>query len=173
MTVLRIVGYFWQMCLLRKGPEQLPSSGFAPGVALLIYILIALPSAGLIMPGQAFSKIVSTVAIGVILQAVITLLLLQFKRMPHRFRATWCALLGTNAVMLLITQPFNFIIMKSGSETLALVANSVTWVCLGWWLAIAGHIYHRAANIGIFLGSTVAFMIELLGVVIVLRLFPG
>ena len=171
--MLRIAGYFWQMCLLRKGPEQLPSSGFATGVVLLVYILIALPIAGLMMPGQTVSKVAGTVAIGIILQAVITLLLLQFKKMPHRFRATWCALLGTNTVMLLITQPFNFIILQSGSETMALVANSVTWVCLGWWLAIAGHIYHRAANIGIFLGSALAFMIELLGIIIVLRLFPG
>lgn len=167
-----IVFYFWQLCLLRSSPAQLPSSNFATGLVFSVYLAIAVVIYLLIRPGQPLPAMLGTIAIGVILQAGATFLLLQFMDYLDRFRATWTALLGANAIMLLVLLPFNLILLYSDIEWLLSFANSATWVCLGWWLAVAGYIYHRSAGVSILQGSALAFLIELIGVIFAYTLFP-
>jgi hypothetical protein len=170
--MLQIAKFFWQMCLLRNGPQNLPSSNFVTGFTFFVYLVTAFTIVNFIRPSQTLTTITGTIAIGISLQALVTYLLLQFKNLTARFRATWSALLGTNTIMLLVLLPFNFIILKTDNEQLQIFANSATLVCLGWWLAIAGYIYHKSAGISILQGSVIAFMIEILGVIIAYNLFP-
>ena len=123
-------------------------------------------------PDQSLSIATATIAIGISLQAGVTFLLLQFKGYRHRFNATWSALLGANAIMLVILLPFNLIILNSDNSTILMFVDSATWVCLGWWLAIAGYIYHKSVEVSIFQGSVIAFLIEFIGVIIAFNLFP-
>ena len=170
--MLQITGYFWQMCLLRRGPEALPSSNFSIAIILAAYLPIALTVSILARPEETFAISISSVAIGISVQATVTLLLTHFKGLQSRFRATWLALLGTNAVMLLVLLPISLVIVNSENDTIRIFADSAWWVCFGLWLAIAGHIYHRAVNISILQGSAIAFLSELLAVVITLNLLP-
>ena len=170
--MLQIVNFFWQICLLRQSPEGLPSSRFSTGTILLAYLAIALGVVVLTRPDQSLSTVTGTIAIGISLQASVTFLLLLFKGYRHRFNATWSALLGANAIMLLILLPFNFIILNSDNNSILMFADSATWVCLGWWLAIAGYIYHKSVEVSVFQGSVIAFLIEFLGVIIAFNLFP-
>ena len=169
--MLKITQYFWQMCLLQRGPESLPSSNFVTGLVFIVYVLIALIVVSFTRPSQGIDTIIGTISIGIGLQALVTFMLLQFKGLVQRFRATFAALLGTNAILLVLL-PFNYILLTSSSDSLKLFADSATWVCLGWWLAIAGHIYHRSVEVSILQGSAIAFLVELLGVVIAFTIFP-
>ncbi|MBT4163089.1 MAG: hypothetical protein HOC70_08065 [Gammaproteobacteria bacterium] len=170
--LLQIVGYFWQMCLLRQGPEALPSSNFVTGIIFAVYLPIALTVSILASPEDTFATSIAGVAIGIFIQALVTFLLLRFKNLPSRFRATWSALLGTNSVMLLILLPIILVTINSEVETLRTFANSAMWVCFGWSLAIVGNIYHRAVNISILQGSAIAFLNELLAIFMMFTLFP-
>ena len=169
--MLQIVNFFWQLCLLRQSPEGLPSSRFSTGAIFLTYLGIALGIVVLTRPEQPLFTVTGTIAIGLSLQAGVTFLLLQFKGYCHRFNATWSALLGANAIMLLILLPFNFIILNSDNNGMLMFADSATWVCLGWWLAIAGYIYHKSVGVSVFQGSVIAFLIELMSVIIAFNLF--
>ena len=170
--MLQIVKFFWQICLLRQSPEGLPSSRFSTGATFLAYLAIALGVAAVTRPDQSLSTVAGTIAIGISLQTGVTFLLLQFKGYRYRFNATWSALLGANAIMLLILLPLNFIILNSDNKTILMFADSATWVCLGWWLAIAGYIYHKSVEISVFQGAVIAFLIEFIGVIIAFNLFP-
>lgn len=170
--MISILGFFWQLCLLRRSPGQLPSSGFATGLIFVVYLVIALTVVSLIRPQQSFTLVASDIAIGVAVQAGVTFALLQYKGLVNRFRATWSSLLGTNAIMLLVLLPVNAIMMNAENEMLLLFADSLTWVCLGWWLAIAGYIYHKAVYISVIQGSVIAFLIELIAAIIAFSLFP-
>ena len=170
--MLKITQFFWQMCLLQRGPESLPSSNFVTGLVFSVYVLIALTVVSFTRPSHGIDTIIGTISIGIGLQALVTFMLLQFKGLVQRFRATFSALLGTNAIMLLVLPPFNYILLTGSSDSLVLFADSATWVCLGWWLAIAGHIYHRSVEVSILQGSAIAFLVELLGVVIAFTIFP-
>ncbi len=168
----QISTFFWQMCLLRRSPADLPSSNFVTGIIFGLYLAIALLVVNLTRPWQGTLEIITTIAIGISLQAFITYILLQFKRLGYRFRATWSALLGTNGIMLIVLLPFNMILLHSDSDSLKMFADTATWVCLGWWLAIAGHIYHKASDVSVLQGSAIAFLIELLGVLVAVSVFP-
>jgi len=171
--MLQIAGYFWQMCLLRQGPEALPSSNFVTGIILGIYLPVAFFVSTLARPGEALTITLFTIAIGISMQALVTYLLTSYKNLRSRFRPTWSALLGTNAVMLLVLLPISMVIVNSEQQTLRLLADSAWWICFGWWLAIAGHIYHRATNISILQGSAIAFLTELVSILITYHLLQG
>ena len=171
--MLRIANFFWQLCLLRSSPAQLPPSWFMTASVFVIYLIIALTNVALTRPDLTGTAIVALVAIGIAVQASVTGALLQFKGYASRFSATWSALLGANAVMLIILLPFNIILLQSDTDnptTLTIFADSAIWVCLGWWLAIAGYIYHKAVDISVLQGSCIAFLIELVGLVTAVNL---
>ena len=168
--MLQILSYFWQLCLLRSSPAQLPSSWFATSAVLGTYLIIALFVVTFTRPTLSFPQVIGTIAIGVSIQALVTFALLQYKDRVVRFIATWSALLGANAVMLLVLLPFNYILLESENTTLIAFADSATWVCLGWWLAIAGYIYHKAVDVSVLQGSCIAFLVELMGVIVAVNL---
>ncbi len=168
----QILFYFWQLCLLRESPEKLPKSQFAFGLVLLVYLSIASIAVTLNRPEQTFTGIIGSVLVGLGVQISVTWGLLAFKKFSGRLSATLVALLGSNTIILIILMPVNFVLLQDDNTGLTSFANAVSWVCLGWWLAIVGYIYHKAANISILQGSAIAFMTELLGVIATLTLFP-
>ena len=170
--MMSILNFFWQLCLLRKSPADLPSSSFATAAIFLVYLCIALVIVSLTRPDQPLTQISANVAIGLSMQAAVTFALLQFKGLPNRFTATWSALLGANAIMLIVLFPFQYIILNADNRALIVFADSATWICLGWWLGIAGYIYHKAIEISILQGAIIAFLTELLGVIVAVSLFP-
>ena len=167
-----IAGYFWQMCLLRAGPEALPSSNFVTCFVLALYLPAAMVVSSLTRPGETVDVTLIVVVTGVITQALITYALTSFKGYRVRFKATWAALMGTNAFMLIVLLPFSLIIVNAEDQMVKLFADSAWWICFGWWLAIAGHIYHRAINISLIQGSIIAFLTEMLSVIITLSIVP-
>lgn len=168
----QILFFFWQLCLLRESPENLPSSRFVVGLVIIAYLSIALIAVTLNQPNQTLFGIIGTVTLGVILQATFVWLLLAFKQVTHRFIATLASLLGANTLMLLILMPVNLTLLYTEGGSFNLFANSISWVCLGWWLAIAGSIYHNAINISLLQGSAIAFITELLALIVAFTLFP-
>ncbi len=161
--MLQIVIYFWQMCLLRAGPQQLPRSPSVLALILVIYFLIAAFTIGATRSGQDFMGIFGGALLGVIIEAGIVWSLLLYKRVTWRFIATMSALLGTNAIIQLILLPMNIIMINTGDETALRFITQIAWLaCFGWWLAIAGSILHHAVNISIFQGAALIFVIELL-----------
>jgi hypothetical protein len=168
----QIVSFFWQMCLLRQNPENLPSNRFNVGLILFFYVVIALIAVALTRSTHSPLNIVGIVFIGVSIQATLTWSVLAFKKLTQRFTATWASLLGTNSFMLVILVPVNLLLLNTENQSLILLADSISWICLGWWLAIAGHIYHKAVNISLLQGSAIAFLTELLSVMATITLFP-
>ena len=168
----QIISFFWQLCLLREDPGHLPANSFILGLILTFYSVVALVAVALTRPDHPSMTIAGIVVVGMSSQAALTWALLAFKQLTNRFAATWASLLGTNTFMLIILVPFNLILLNSENESLVLLADSVSWICLGWWLAIAGRIYHKAVNISLLQGSAIAFLTELLSVMTTVTLFP-
>ena len=165
--------FFWQLCLLRESPDRIPTTPFVLAFVLVVYLAIALIAVTIGQPALGLVGIVGTVIVGLIFPATVTWGLLAFKQATDRFVATYTALLGTNSIMLIILLPVNLILLNTDNESLKLLADSVSWICLGWWLAIAGFIYHKATNISLIQGSAIAFVSELLVVITSVSLFPA
>lgn len=170
--MLRIVSFFWQLCLLRASPASLPGTHTALGLILVFYGVFALIDVILTQPRHSVVAAIGIVVVGTLIQGLLTYSLLTFKQLASRFYATWGALLGTNAIMVLILLPFHLANMNVENDQLRQFADSALWVCFGWWLAIGGYIFHKAINISILQGAAIVFVIKLLSLIVTGTLFP-
>lgn len=168
----QITLFFWHLCLLRENPANLPSSPFATAIVFCIYFLIGIASAALSRPQDSLYIYLGTFAVSIFVQISITLLLLEFKGVRSRFLRTWTALLGASSIVALFMMLLTTLFINIENELVRQFADSAIWVCLGWWLAIAGYIYHKAINISVLQGSVIAFAIEFMSLVLAITLFP-
>ncbi|HAK51151.1 MAG TPA: hypothetical protein DCM54_04505 [Gammaproteobacteria bacterium] len=169
--MLPILKYFWQMCLLRSGPDRIPSQPLILVLALIFYLLADVVGGSLARPSQSIASVLGIGLIDATIFGVVTFLLLSFMNLSGRFIATYTALLGTGIFMVVIQVPF-ILIRYTETSILMFFAESVALVCFGWWLVIIGHIYHRAANISILQGSAIGLVIMILIATAVFMAFP-
>lgn len=170
----QIVIYFWQMCLLKTGPQRLPDTVPILVFMCAVYLIIAAATLGITRTEQDVTGILGTSVFGLLMEGAIVWTLLAFKRVTPRFIPTMIALLGTNAIILVILLPMNAIIFETDPDSmLGILAEVVALLCLGWWLAIAGSILHHAINISIIQGAAVIFVMELVTVMATRSIFPA
>lgn len=168
----QITHFFWRLCLLRENPANLPSSTFATAVVFAIYLIIGIASAALRRPQDSFAVYLGTFAVSIFVQITITLLLLEFKGLRYRFLKTWTALLGASSIVAIFMVLLTTLFINIENVLFRQFADSAIWVCLGWWLAIAGYIYHKSVNVSVLQGSVIAFAIEFISLVLAITLFP-
>jgi hypothetical protein len=168
----QILMYFWQMCLLKRGPEQLPGDWFPLGLTFAAYFLVALLSL-LIGRGETTPIFVlGSIVIGVAIQTLIVASVLAFKRVGHRFPATMAALFGTNTVILVIMLPVT-VLLDIEETAIRPFAEALYLASFVWWLTIAGFVLHRGAGISLLQGIAIAFGSEMIVLSTTLTIFPN
>jgi hypothetical protein len=170
--MLKIAFYFWQMCLLRVGPEKVPANLPIVSMALGIYLGIAFVSINITRPSLTLGALAGSLLIGVLVEVVMVYGILYFKKCADRAIPTLTSLFGTNSIILLFLMVINLLLMKSDIPLLEMLAESAFWVIFFWWMAIVGFIFHRAMDISIFQGVAIAFTLELLTNIASQTLFP-
>lgn len=167
----QIFSFFWRLCLLRAGPEQIPASGFVLGVTFAVYAVLSLVTM-LITEQTTFLLMVASMLIGVAVEAATLYSLLLYKHVPGRFVPTLVALLGTTSVILLIMLPANMIFVNVDSRILRIVAGALFLSTFVWRLAISGAILSKAARISMLQGAAVMFVMEMMALSINRGLIP-
>lgn len=167
-----ILRYFWQMCLLRAGPERLPATGFALGIALAAYFLVAVATNLLSRTDIGLGRGMLFILIGLGVEAGVVIALLAFKSLTSRFVQTMSALLGANTLILLLTLPISVLLIDIEESPIRLLLESIFLCVFVWWLTIAGYILSRAADISLALGIATAFGIEILAISTTYAAFP-
>ncbi|MDZ7685089.1 MAG: hypothetical protein U5O39_08880 [Gammaproteobacteria bacterium] len=168
-----ILKYFWQLCLLRSGPERLPATTFVLGFSFALYFIVALATNLLGRSDIGLFKAIAFIMIGVGVEAAILGALLGFKSAGYRFMQSMSALLGANSLILLLTLPISIALLSVESQTLRLFLDTAFLGIFIWWLTIAGFILHRAADISLALGIATAFGIEILVISTTYAAFPN
>ena len=168
-----ILKFYWQMGLLRVGPDRLPALRSTLGVIVVACLVIELVEASFAQPDREFTTITIVVIMTMCIQAAVTFLLLLFFNYRHRYIATLSAIFGAYALLSIILLPFIMLMQNGENRSMLVLAQTVYWICLGWRLTIAGHIYHRAVNISLLQGAALAFITELLSAYIVFSFFPA
>ena len=80
--MLQITLYFWQMCLLRVGPDKVPSSLPILLTALAVYLVVAFVSVNLIRPSLSFGDLCGSLAVEVLIEGCLVYGILWLKK--HR-----------------------------------------------------------------------------------------
>ena len=170
--MLQITLYFWQMCLLRVGPDKVPASLPILFIVLATYLVVAFVSVNLIRPSLTIAALCSSLAFEVLIEGSLVYGILWLKKTSRRALPTLTSLFATNTIILIFLLVVNLLLIKSDADILTLFAKSAFWVIFFWSLAIAGFIFHRSMDISVFQGIALAFTLEVLTIAASQMLVP-
>jgi hypothetical protein len=151
----KLIHLFWEICLLRAGPQSLPTSYSLLGLALGAYLAVAVLVAHAVLPdmGQA----VMAAAVDTFLLIALSRAVLWARMLGNRWPQTLSALAGTGCFFELILLPINLWQQQLGavepSFGLPLV---LVLTVLVWNVAVMGHILRHSLTTSLFNGTLLA-----------------
>ena len=161
---------FIQICLLRKGPQDLPHS------RRLLYLALGLYALSGVVLARAYLPMLQSVALGLSDTLLLTLMtgsLLYLQRQQARLVQTLAALAGTGFVIgvtALVPTWWSALVHAGGGEAdlpaLLLLAVVV------WSLVVMGHVLRHALSAPLFVGLLVAVVFYWLALAVQDGLFP-
>ena len=164
--MFEIVKLFFDICLFKKGPQDIPSyNGLLNGL-IVVYALVGFL---VLFVTAGFFDAVLQVLVEIALVIVFTKVLLSLFRRPERYVQTASALFGTDALLSFFALP-GIASMMTGRMTLLAFA-----VMLGltiWHWVVTGHIIRHAISQSIPFGLGIAFLYILAMYQVMTLLFP-
>ena len=156
-AVLRL---FWGICLLRFGPEQVPTRTWFLCALVAAQIAMAAVRRAIILPELSTALTLNVSLIGIVVIASITWFALYVRHFEARFPATLGAILGTGLV---IEAAF----MVAYGVTSGVLQEGAFWLCLLWEITVAGFILHRALSCKLWGGVLLALAAQAVSLVVV------
>ena len=154
LSLRAIVNPFVQICLLRQGPQDLPTSGILLAIALTAHTVmsILLSNVSLSAASALLAGLLDTVLLVVLAGA-----LLYVKQRNARIVQTLTALAGAGAIITLMALPISGWVhgadQAAGEGGFALL---LLLILTAWSLAVAGHIFRHALSVSFFVGMVLA-----------------
>ena len=154
-SMFELMKAFAGIALRRIGPEDLPKSTFLLGVTVALYATLQVPAAILVFGARPDA--LRTVVLDIALLSVALWMLLYLTGFRARYQQTLTAILGTSALLSLISLPFNLWRNALGDNAAAATAPSAFILAIVLWSFIVdGHILSRALSRAFFLGVMIA-----------------
>jgi hypothetical protein len=156
-----------EICLLRRGPQDLPASTLLLGIALLAHaVMSSLIAAVYYASGTSVLFGLTDTALLVFLVGAT----LTFQRLQSRLVQTLSAFAGAGAILQLVALPLTAWLVatrQAGQGTHG--AELILYALTGWSWAISAHILRHA--LGIRFGP--AFALAIVFFLIALNILPG
>ena len=140
---------FFDICRLRKGPQDIPESRNLLALGLVLY---AICSCVLMSLSESFEIAALAAVLEVALLMIFTQALLQLKGKTSRWTQTVTALSGTGVILSLIAIPLYLMIGVGSTEEINADAGQGIGLMLlaflaCWNIAVMGHILRNALDI--------------------------
>ncbi len=158
--MFKVVNKFFNICLLREGPEDLPFDFSLMARLIILSLVVSFWMGSLVHDAQiaGMSSIV-----GLFFSFLFTKLLL-FKT-PERFIQTFCAMLGTVTLINLISVPVIYpLTYEDLSETLVMLFRLISFALLIWVVVVYGFIFSRAISTSLGNGISISVAYTLLSI---------
>jgi len=138
---------FWQIALLRRGPQSLPASR---ELLLLLLAIHWLTGTLLAIGGMAPELAMLSALAGTLLMVALVHGLLIMHRHHSRVTQTLSALAGCEVLLGLMAFPLGILLgMGSGAQSLV---GMLGLILLGWNIAIAAHIFRHSLGVSQVMG---------------------
>ena len=151
----KLLNVFFDICLLRVGPQALPASSFL----LLATALIGLLSGTIVIAdamGSVFTALMAQL-LDLLLLAMLLLTLLRFRGLESRFVQAATALFGCGALINLVTLPLPLLNPEDAAGEQAGGPAFLLYLALIIWaLVVVGHIFRHALEIHLVRGILIA-----------------
>lgn len=162
---------FWEICLLRKGPEETPYSPPLLIILLLFGFLLDNLRINLLIPEQTYYQLAGVLLIHTLLMLLLTASLLVIFGYRSRIIQTLTALGGTGIILSALILPFDYITnLTQGKFTMASIISLFVQI---WSLVIVGHILSSALSVHRLTGIIIAIGFYILGIAAFSYLLPA
>lgn len=155
-----LVLVFWNICLLRRGPEQVPTASWFVASVVLADLLMSLLLSLRMDPAFQVLPALTYLLVNMSVTASVTWFALNLKDFEGRFQATITALFGCDLLM-----TFGLVLFSGfgGGIDDPLTLGAVALMGI-WSLAVTGFILHRAMEFSMTAGILMAVAIALFSV---------
>ncbi len=166
-----LIRFFVELCLLRRGPQDLPGSSALLGLVLAVHLVTAVLvglAAGLTVPvavGQGLAD-------ALLILGLLLLALRVTDRRP-RFLQLATALFGAGVLLGLFALAPLSLVAGAEARGEASLAGLPLLVLLFWSLLVTGHILRHGFDLRLGQGVLIAVAYNLLASALVNSLFPG
>ena len=144
---------FLDICLFRKGPQDVPAS-----TALLKMCLLAYAASGLLV--LVLSTPLQVALLQTLLDLVLLAGLLYLALILHqhsaRFEQTLAAITGSGTLMGLLALPLTAWIVHQGPQGDSEFPSLLMWILITWNIAVMTHILRQAFNTSVWVGALYA-----------------
>ena len=170
--MVSFVALFWNICILRVGPESVPARIWFAVVLLIADIAVLLVQQDMIndlAPEEERVWLLHALGLNLVVMAAVaafTRSALQFRQFSERFLGTFTALIGTHLLITVLIVAVTQLSKLAGLPPQILVAVFEIWRIVVW-----GFIYQRAFNTTLMLGIPSAFVVYVLANVVALATF--
>jgi len=156
-----------EICLCRRGPQDLPDSTFLLGLLTGLNVLVSFGLAGLETDLlQALLQALLAPAV----MALFMLGLLSVSKRRHRFMQTFTAGIGCDALITALALPL--VLVSLLLPDIRAVAGLLLLGLLVWELAVIGHILRQALDLSFMAGLGLALVYTVFNYRIMMTLFP-
>ena len=155
----------FNICLFKKGPQDLPSSKYLLGLLIPVYALISFLI--LRLSSDMLSALLQ-VGVEIMLILGLTRIILFIAKKPARYPQTVSALMATDALISLFALPAMATLVGQGTA----LAFITVVVLMLWHWTVSGHIFSQALEQPFIFSLGVAFLYILVSYQVMALLFP-
>jgi len=165
-----LLSAFLDICLLRRGPQDLPYSPVLLTLTSFIYLLINF----VLAPEQLTVKEMVLWSLSdTLLLVILTSSLLYFTHYTARIVQTLTGLIGSYSLLGLFYIPLIFWLQEMKSDVNTVTFPEVLLFGLAIWsLVVHAHILRHALNVSLIIGFILTFITYFLEVSLLSQLFP-
>ncbi|NOT83313.1 MAG: hypothetical protein HOP02_00735 [Methylococcaceae bacterium] len=146
---------FFNICLLRQAPQDIPYSKTLLQLLVLIYAVVAFLA---LAPHEHFLKTAVEVWVEIMVTFAFVWGLLATANKTARYTQVLCAFLGTDALISFFALPA---LASSATGSLDAGLVSVLFILMVWHWVVCGHIIRHAVSQAFPFGLGVAFLYNL------------
>lgn len=165
-----LLDLFLAICLLRKGPQDVPVSEVLMRLTIALYLALGLV-VGLLELALPLAIAQTVLELG--LMIAITYALLRLRGLAQRFQQTVTALAGTGALVGVVALPvITWLLHAHQQETDATIPSLLYLALLVWRVVVIGHILRHALAVQALVGNALAMGYLVVTIVALGWLFP-
>lgn len=140
-----LINYFFDLCLLRTSPQDLPASQALLVLTLICNVIVGLLLIGDTRPHPALALLESL--LDTLLMLGMLWLMLSLRSLQARFIQTATALMGSGLLLGLIALPLLVLSGDGQAESAPNLANLLLLILVIWSMAVLGHILRHTFNL--------------------------
>lgn len=149
-----VVRPFAEICVLKRTPQDLPSSAFLLAITLLAHTVTSIVLNAVVLEG--WNAILAGIT-DTLLVSILTGSILYLHSFTSRIVQTLSAMTGTGAIISLLAIPlFSWQAGAQQSGSPSGLAALLVFGIVAWSLAVSGHILRHALSVPYMLGIVVA-----------------